>query len=524
MAITNTRTETDVLNILNQLKSNITGAKVLDLYHEQFEKLKIPAERLQRLTTVAPEIATTLLSGEIVYDVGGRAHLFDIIDLQFSVGMNTELTRDDTSPLFRLTLYINNTGIKQGLEKKFLTYLLGMCTIEQLANEVAKSLKRKISNLSRSLTLNKLNFSDVLEGRISAYLFTNAQLAEEIRNEPSYAKALKYRTKEQILEFLPNAEDIFQLALKQPLTVGLYNSAESNLWILLDLFNEDKAEELFKVRMGNVRYMSPDDVLYHLILLNKLLKNKRPPFNIDANFVKSVILDALPIFNSSKWALNVHFYKNQCSNTNEIRGYINLYELQSNIKECMEKLEIDEPLFNKTINYPYESLASITPGARLVNVLESIDYSNLTFGDVYLPRIKNKYSLSSVEKLKADMTWFENFKKADVSTQYALSSILWFELITSTKYDLHHYLVILRPYKNAECKKFIERQLNLMYDDLRLYLIENWETYSKTIKNPIPLNVEKLTNLIEQLKSEISVYMGEEGESMSIELCPFVTY
>ena len=337
MAITNTRTETDVLQILNQLKADITGAKVLDLYHEQFEKLKIPAERLQTLTTVAPEIATTLLSGEIVYDVGGRAHLFDIIDLQFSVGMNTELTRDDRSPLFRLMLYIGNKGIKQGLEKKFLTYLLGMCTIEQLANEVAKSLKRRISNLSRSLTLNKLNFSDLLESKISAYLFTNSQLAEELRNEPSYANALKYRTKEQILEFLPNAEDVFQLALKQRLTVWQYNDTESNLWRLLALFNKEKAEELFKVRMENVRYMSPDDVLYHLILLNKLLKNKRPPFNIDSNFIKSVILDILPIFNDSKFVLNIHFYKNHCSNTNEIRGYINLYELQHNIKECMEK-------------------------------------------------------------------------------------------------------------------------------------------------------------------------------------------
>lgn len=524
MAITNTRTETDVLQVLNQLKSDITGVKVLNLYPDQFEKLKFPAERLQTLITVAPEIATTLLSGEIVYDVGGRSHLFDIIDLQFSVGMDTQLTRDDTSPLFRLTLYIDNNGIKQGLEKKFLTYLLGMCTIEQLGNEVAKSLKRKISNLSRSLTLNKLNFSDLLEGKISAYLFTNAQLVKELRNEPSYAKALKYRTKEQILKLLPNAEDIFQLASKQPLTVGLYNSAESNLWRLLALFNEEKAEEIFKARMENVRYMSSDDVLYHLILLNKLLKNKRSPFNIDANFVKSVILDILPIFNDSKWVLNIHFYKNQCSNTNEIRGYINLYELQSNIKECMEKLEIDEPLFNKTINCPYESLESITPGTRLVNVLETIDDSNLSFGDVYLPRIKNKYSLSSVERLKADMAWFEDFKKAEVSTQYALSSMLWFEMITCAKYDLHHYLVILRPYKSLECKKFIERQLILMYDDLRLHLIENWETYSKTIKNPIPLNVEKLTNLIERLKSEISVYMGEEGEQMSIELCPFVTY
>ena len=195
------------------------------------------------------------------------------------------------------------------------------------------------------------------------------------------------------------------------------------------------------------------------------------------------------------------------------------------LKSVWKKLEIDEPLFNKTINCPYESLAFITPGARLVSVIEWIgDYSNLTFGDVYLPRIKKTYNSSSVEKLEADMAWFKNFEKADVSTQYALSSMLWFELITSTKYDLHHYLVILRPYKNSECKKSIEKQLNLMYDDLRLHLIENWETYSKTIKNPISLNVEKLTNLIERLKSEISVYMGEEGESMSIELCPFVTY
>lgn len=526
MAIKTKNDNNDILYVLQDLKSNISADKVLELFNDKFDELESQSKRLQFMIKISPQIKETILSGDTVFnDRNNRIHLIDALHLRFSVGMSPTLTRDDASPLFTLDVTLTNNGTPNTLEKKFWIYLVGDLSRETLAKEIAASLKRKISTISRQISLNKIKADSILDGSLSGHLFSSEQLVKIFRTKKSFVSVIKLKTKKQLECLIPNIEYILEMSLKRRLdnNDGDDSNTEISLWQLLSLFNKDKAESLFAKRLESVPYMSVNDINYHLLLIKQLLGIylQQDGFYIDTNLVKTVIESIVPNFNNTKVKYKIHFNSSAYA---YIKVQRDLEMMYNRICSICELCKFQLPSLQATKLKRY-NITQIKPTARIItNVKEYEMPDELVFGKTYLPNVRRAFKLSTKERLMGELEILRQSEAPRITTpQYATSLLTWFEIMTNANFDVHHYLVVIKNWKSDEYSELLKKRVYQMYDDLHLQLLKNWEEYSKTIENPILLNEDKLAATIERFKSEFSLYMGND-ESYEVEVCPFITY
>ena len=526
MAIKTQNDNKDILYILQDLKSNISADKVLELFNDKFDELESQSRRLQFMIKISPQIKETILSGGTVFnDRNNRIHLIDALHLKFSVGMSPTLTRDDVSPLFTLDVTLTNNGTPNTLEKKFWIYLVGDLSRETLAKEIAASLKRKISTISRQISLNKIKADSILDGSLSGHLFSSEQLVKIFRTNNSFVSVIKLKTKKQLECLIPNIEYILEMSLKRRLdnNDGDDSSTEISLWQLLSLFNKDKAESLFAERLESVPYMSVNDINYHLLLIEQLLRIylQWDGFCIDTKLVKTVMKSIAPNFNDTKVKYEIHCNSSAYA---YIKIQRDLEVMYNRICSICELCKFQLPSLQATKLKRY-NITQIKPTARIITNVEGYEMPDeLVFGQTYLPYVRRAFKLSIQERLVGELEILRQSEAPKITTpQYATSLLTWFEIMTNTNFDVHHYLVVIKNWKSDEYADLLKKRVYQMYDDLHLQLLKNWEEYSKTIKNPIPLDEDKLAATIERFKSEFSLYMGND-ESYEVEVCPFITY
>lgn len=496
MAIKTQNDNKDILYVLQNLKSNISADKVLELFNDKFNELESQSKRLQFMIKISPQIKETILSGGTVFnDKNNRIHLIDALHLKFSIGMSPVLTRDDTLPLFTLDVTLTNNGTPNTLEKKFWMYLVGDSYKETLAKEIAASLKRKISTISRQISLNKIKADSILNGSLSGHLFSSEQLVKIFRTNKSFVSVIKLKTKKQLECLIPNIEYILEMSLKRRLD-NLDNNdiddlnAEISLWQLLSLFNKDKAESLFAKRLESVPYMSVNDINYHLLLIKQLLciDLQQDGIYIDTNLVKTVMEAIAPNLNDTKVKYEIQFNSSAYAYINIQRDLEMMY---NRICSICDLCEFPLPSLQATRSKQY-NITQIKPTARIITNVEGYEMpGELVFGKTYLPYVRRAFKLSTKERLMGELEILRQSEAPRITTpQYATSLLTWFEIMTNANFDVHHYLVVIKNWKSDEYADLLKKRVYQMYDDLHLQLLKNWEEYSKTIKNPIPLDKE----------------------------------